>query len=165
MKRFFLYFVLPSVVLGVVYQAGRNSAIGLPSSDRAVPSVMSSEDVDRKLAVVSEQISRLESLRSGQIPAVSQVASVPAAVRVANSENAVPVDQSVERYQFRQLPAPTGPSPGISPSADPPKPVAAVGGRPVKPSETGLMPLLPLGPSSSSVRVPALQKCDCGVEH
>ena len=155
MKKFFLYIVLPVVVLGVVYQAGRNSAEGLPSSDRAAASAMSSEDVDRKLVAVSEQISRLESLRSGQTPAISQVAPVPATVRVAHSENAVPVDQSVERYQFRQLPAPTGSSPGVS----------AVGGLPVKPSETGLMPLLPLGPSSSSVRVPALQKCDCGVEH
>lgn len=163
MKKFFLYIVLPAVVLGVVYQAGRNSAEGLPSSDRAVPSAMSSEDVDRKLAFVSEQISRLESLRSGLT--VSQVVPVPTAVRVANSENALPVDQSVERYQFRQVPAPTGSSPGIPPPVDVPAVVSLDGGRSFKPSETGLMPLLPLGPLVAPVCAPLLQKCDCGVEH
>jgi len=156
MRKYILYIVLTGFVLGIVYQAGRNSTESQSSPD----------ETDRKLALVSENLSRIESLRSGNVPAARISPS-----SVVNSENVPVVEPSVERYQFRQVPVSGGPVATDTQVMQVSHVGASSGFLPAtsgKPSELGLMPLLPLESSSdlpSAVRVPPLPKCDCGVVH
>jgi hypothetical protein len=164
MKRIIFYVILPGLVLGVVYQMGRDAgARSSPESSRIIQS-QSPEEIDRKLALVSEKLAQIESLRSGKAPAPSvQVAKpdVPPAVLPA-------VSHSPEVYRVREIPKviETERIPSAVPM-DRPK---------LNPSELGLLPLQPLGDGSvlpiRSDSLPAYQvpplpvesfsECDCG---
>jgi hypothetical protein len=166
MKRLFLYVILPGIVLGVVYQSGRNSSA--VSGDRPSAVQSSPEEIDKRLATVSEKLAQIESLRSGKaapIRAGSDVSqeSKPAEASAATKPVPGTEPSSIERYQFRELPLGVPALGGKSLAVSPPGAAPAR-----KNSELGLMPLLPVDSIPNTVRpiqgVP-LQKCDCGVKH
>ena len=225
MKRFFLFVLLPCIVLGVVYQSGRDagvrSVVSLPKPEvTSIPEVTKNEVVPalvKKLpnkTVIVPAKNAVEPVKSSPAKTLAvpmedgsvRTVAVPADSSLAKFvESAVqnPPSKQVSESELRELIAHrTEASVSVQPvpqfvdtdgvvgykgspvtNVPYPAPTQSVYDRRLsavlsKPSELGLMPLVPLAPLPAStypavnsapvvspVRITSSAECDCGKKH
>jgi len=143
MKKMLLYFVLPGIVLGMVYSMGKSAG-----KREVVP-----------LAAADFEVVQVDQAAASQTP-------VPPIAKPVNAPRAPQRSQTnVERYQVRQMPRvietqDRTESVSAPPAANVPYPAPkrSVYDRVERPSELGLMPLRPLDPPAAVERYPAPQQ-------
>jgi hypothetical protein len=158
MKRFFLYVLLPGVVLGMVYQMGRNSGIHSldgPVSHPVVGDRQSPPVVEQPVAVAKQSSGTPDRALPDPKPlAVRQ--SPPAVV----AKPVTSPERSLETVVKSQLQPPkVVVTRQVSKPVIPVENVASASGRSVydrrdKPSSLGLMPLAPLSSSERAAVYP-----------